>query len=113
METLVTSYKRAFTNLGFIVNANFVNFNNYKDVVLKRVGTAPSNVICANFCDGSEIDGFIGKTFGKFLEDEGYTWIGSSHKLIEQTSSKKVSKEKFLKNNVPTAPYVSITEWSV
>lgn len=50
-----------------------VTLSNYKEIVRKVVGPAPCNdTICFNFCDGNELDGCVGVSMSRFLEEEGY-----------------------------------------
>eukprot|EP01112_Ceratiomyxa_fruticulosa_P010092 TRINITY_DN2659_c0_g2_i1.p1 TRINITY_DN2659_c0_g2~~TRINITY_DN2659_c0_g2_i1.p1 ORF type:complete len:390 (-),score=68.25 TRINITY_DN2659_c0_g2_i1:227-1396(-) len=66
--------------------------------------------LALNFCDGTETDGFPGVSVIKLLQSRGLGFSGSLPFYFEITANKPEMKKLFIKNNVPTAPFVEIKE---
>lgn len=66
------------------------------------------NLVAFNLCDGAETDGYPGLAVVRALEELRIPFTGAGSAFYELTTSKVVSKDRFIAEGVPTAPYFKI-----
>ncbi len=68
-----------------------------------------TRVVAVNLCDGDEISGTPGLSVVRALERAKLPFTGADTVFYEISTSKLTMKECFAENDVPTAPYMRIT----
>jgi len=97
---------------GFKPKLHLLKPSNFKKIIREQIGDSKTEEVILHLCDGSEIDGFLGYSVPEFLEEEGYLFAGSTVAFSKTCTDKFIMKDLFTKFEVPTSPYINISEWN-
>lgn len=85
-----------------------VSLNNFKQ--LFREQASYENMVVLNFCDGTEVDTFPGKSVVEHLSECGVPFTGADSNFYEISDSKVDMKVKFDAHKVPQSPWCPLLE---
>jgi D-alanine-D-alanine ligase-like ATP-grasp enzyme len=95
------------------VSVHKITLQNYRqllDEFDRQSDNDRSRYVVVNLCDGCETDGYPGVSIIKEMEKRGVAFTGSDSAFYDGTTSKPAMKRVLLANNVPTSPFLELTE---